>query len=160
MIDSKIKDPEGLSSIILALKNEKKKIVFTNGCFDMVHAGHVAYLEDARREGDILVVALNSDNSVKRLKGDGRPINKEIDRQRIIAALASVDYVTLFDEDDPKEIVEKLQPDVIVKGSDWKVDEIIGGEFVKSMGGKAVAIPFRNGYSTTDLIKKIKALKI
>lgn len=158
MTKDKIKTVNTLKDILSRLKKQKKSIVFTNGCFDILHVGHVTYLENAKREGDILVVAVNSDDSLRRLKGEGRPIVNQDDRMKILAALESVDFVISFEEDDPASMVKRLNPDVIVKGSDWKEDEVIGGEYVKKMGGKVVTIPLCEGYSTTSLIEKIKRL--
>ncbi|NQT05976.1 MAG: D-glycero-beta-D-manno-heptose 1-phosphate adenylyltransferase [Candidatus Omnitrophica bacterium] len=159
MIKDKIKDAGVLKGILASLKNKGKKIVFTNGCFDILHVGHVSYLEETKALGDILVVAINSDASVKKIKGKGRPLTKERDREEVVAALASVDFVTLFCEDTPESIVKELDPDVIVKGGDWKEGDIVGGDYVKKRGGKVVSIPFRKGYSTTSLIKRVKGLQ-
>lgn len=159
MIKDKIKSLRELKSILSSLKKKGKKVVFTNGCFDLIHAGHAAYLESAKALGDILVVAVNSDRSVKRLKGQGRPVVGLNDRLKIVASLEPVDFVTSFEEDDPLAIVKELNPDVIVKGGDWKEDEIIGGSYVEKTGGKVMTIPFLEGYSTTAIIKKIKELK-
>ncbi len=158
MIDDKIKGIDELKPILSKLKREKKTIVFTNGCFDILHAGHAAYLEDTKKHGDILVVAVNSDKSAKKIKGKGRPVVKESDRAKMVASLEPVDFVTIFYEDDPGAIVKEINPDIIAKGADWKEADIIGGELVKKSGGKVVAIPFRRGYSTTDIIKKIRSL--
>ena len=132
-----------------------KKIAFTNGCFDIIHAGHVKYLEKARSEGDLLIVGLNSDVSVKRLKGENRPLNNEVDRATVLSALKSVDYVILFEEDTPKELVDELLPDVIVKGGDYTVDTIVGAEKVIANGGKVVVVPLLEGRSTTNIINKM-----
>ncbi|MFH1752610.1 MAG: D-glycero-beta-D-manno-heptose 1-phosphate adenylyltransferase [Candidatus Omnitrophota bacterium] len=156
MIDDKIKDAKKLKRELSHLKRDGRSIVFTNGCFDILHAGHVTYLEEAKKQGDVLIVAVNSDRSVKRIKGPGRPITSETDRMKILAALESVDFVTKFSEDDPGAIVEKLDPDVIVKGADWKKDEIIGARHVMKSGGRVKTIPFLKGYSTTALLKKVK----
>lgn len=156
MIEEKIKTRAALKDILSSLKKENRTVVFTNGCFDILHAGHVTYLEEAKKHGDILVVAVNSDNSAKRLKGEGRPLVNQDDRMKILASLESVNFVTSFKEDDPAAIVKELGPDIIVKGSDWKEDEIIGGEDVKKRGGKVVTIPFYKDYSTTLLMKRIK----
>jgi D-beta-D-heptose 7-phosphate kinase/D-beta-D-heptose 1-phosphate adenosyltransferase len=158
MIKNKIKSVKDLKSILSTLKEEGKKIVFTNGCFDILHVGHVSYLEEAKRHGDILVVAINSDKSTEKLKGKGRPIVHQADRLKMLASLESVDFATAFNEDDPGLIVKKLNPDVIVKGSDWKEEDIIGGEDVRKKGGKTITIPFLSGYSTTTVIKKVKEL--
>jgi len=132
-----------------------KKIVFTNGCFDILHAGHVLYLQAAKELGDILIVGLNSDSSVKRLKGDSRPINNEHDRAIVLAGLASVDYVVIFEEDTPYELIKKIQPDVLVKGGDWAVEYIVGHDIVQKKGGMVKSLLFVDGKSTTDIIKKI-----
>lgn len=133
-----------------------KKIVFTNGCFDILHIGHIRYLQEAAKLGDILIIALNSDASVKRLKGSDRPINNEMERAEMIGALGFVDYVTLFEEDTPLELIKKIQPDVLVKGGDYTQDEVVGREEVEARGGKLVLIPFVEGKSTTNIIEKIK----
>jgi D-beta-D-heptose 7-phosphate kinase/D-beta-D-heptose 1-phosphate adenosyltransferase len=159
MTRSKIKAAEELSGILSALKKDKKTVVFTNGCFDILHMGHAAYLEEAKKQGDLLVIGLNSDSSVRRLKGAGRPLVNQDDRAGMLASLQAVDYVTIFDEDDPGSLIKKLDPDIIVKGSDWRESEIIGGDFVKKRGGKVMTIPFLDGYSTSALIEKIKAAR-
>jgi len=158
MIKNKVVDRGELRDKLAGIKG-KKSIVFTNGCFDIIHIGHATYLEEAKKLGEILVVALNSDASVARLKGADRPLVACGDRMRMVASLESVSYVTSFDEDDPAAIVSELNPDVIVKGGDWKESEIIGGSHVKKTGGRVVSLPFVEGFSTTDLIKKIKGLK-
>jgi len=155
-MNSKIMNSSALARKIKSLKAKGKRIVFTNGCFDILHVGHVDYLSKARKLGDILVVGLNSDNSVRKIKGLGRPINKELDRAKILSSLYFVDYVTIFDESTPEKLIKQLKPNVLVKGGDWKKDDIVGGNFVASIGGRVATIPFVNGYSTTYLIKKIK----
>ena len=132
-----------------------KNIVFTNGCFDILHRGHVAYLEKARKLGDLLVVGLNSDKSVKKIKGPKRPLNKEKDRAFVLVNLKSVDYVCLFDESTPAGLIRKLRPDLLVKGGDYRKEEIAGAKDVESWGGDIVILPFLKGYSTTGLIKKL-----
>ena len=159
MIKDKIKTREALKKIVSRLKKERKTVVFTNGCFDILHAGHVTYLEEAKKEGDILIVALNSDSSVRTLKGRGRPVVNQNERSMVLAALDSVDFVTVFEEDDPAAIIKALGPDVIVKGADWRKDEIIGGDYVKKSGGRVATAPIYKGLSTTSLIKKIKRLR-
>lgn len=154
-LETKIKNTPELRKIISRLKNKGKKIVFTNGCFDLLHYGHVSYLEEAKRKGDILVVALNSDRSVKRIKGKNRPLVNEKDRLRIVAALESVDYVTLFKEDTPIKAITSLKPDILVKGADWNKNNIVGSSFVLSCGGRVSTIKKAFGRSTTRLIKKI-----
>ncbi|EKD29145.1 MAG: RfaE bifunctional protein [uncultured bacterium] len=138
-------------------KESRSKIVFTNGCFDILHVGHVRYLKQARDLGDKLIVGLNSDSSVKRLKGNGRPVNREKDRAEVLLALSCVDHVILFDEDTPLELITKLRPNVLVKGGDYMKSNIVGAEFVESIGGKVEIIPFYEGYSTTGIIEKSKA---
>jgi len=141
---------------IPVIKALEQSIVFTNGCFDIIHAGHVQYLQQAKQLGDILVVGLNSDESVKRLKGSSRPINSEGNRALVLAALQSVDYVIIFEEDTPYELIEAIQPDVLVKGGDWKEADIVGSDIVKAKGGKVISLPFREGLSTTNIIDKLK----
>lgn len=140
------------------LKEEGKKVVFTNGCFDILHAGHVDYLSKAKSEGDILIVALNSDNSVKRIKGLSRPIINENERAFILNSLEAVDFVTLFDEDTPEEIIIQLIPDVLVKGADWSIENIIGREIVEKNGGEVKSIQFESDQSTSKIIRKISEL--
>jgi D-beta-D-heptose 7-phosphate kinase/D-beta-D-heptose 1-phosphate adenosyltransferase len=152
---TKIKSPRELKKIVSRLQARGKKIVFTNGCFDLLHYGHVKYLQDAKREGDILIVGVNRDASVRRIKGRQRPLVGENDRAGIIAALGSVDYVVLFKEDTPREIIKLLKPDILVKGADWQKKNIVGAPFVKSQGGRVVTIKLIKGCSTTHLIKKI-----
>lgn len=131
-------------------------MVFTNGCFDLLHPGHVHYLERARSLGDILVVALNTDASVRRLKGPSRPLNSLEDRMRVIAALESVDFVIAFDDDTPLDTILRLQPNLIVKGGDWKISDIVGAREALSWGGKAKSLPFITGKSTTSLIARAR----
>ena len=138
------------------LKRQGRKIVFTNGCFDVLHFGHVHYLLQARELGDILVIGLNSDDSVRRLKGPTRPINGEKERAFVLAALACVDYVVVFDEDTPKELIETVRPDVLVKGGDYTLDNIVGADFVTQNGGTVTTIPFVEGFSSTRIIEKLK----
>lgn len=137
------------------LRQAGKTVVFTNGCFDLLHPGHVRYLQQARALGDALIVALNSDRSVRELKGDKRPILAETERSEVMAALACVDFVTVFDEPTPREIISALLPDVLVKGGDWGVDSIVGREEVESAGGKVMSLAFVEGCSTTDVIQRI-----
>lgn len=154
MLEKKIKNRKELRKTIWGLKKKGKRIVFTNGCFDILHYGHVKYLEDAKRKGDILVVAVNSDSSVRKLKGPNRPIVPEKDRIKTIAGLASVDFVTMFGEDTPLETIIALEPDILVKGADWKKN-IVGSDFVCGYGGRAEAIKLVPGRSTSGLIRKI-----
>ncbi|MCX5754133.1 MAG: D-glycero-beta-D-manno-heptose 1-phosphate adenylyltransferase [Candidatus Krumholzibacteria bacterium] len=137
-------------------RNRKKTIVFTNGCFDILHRGHVEILRKAKRLGDILVVGLNSDASVRRLKGRGRPLAGEKDRAFVLAALEAVDRVVIFGEDTPFEAIRALEPDVLVKGAEYGRGEIVGAGFVEERGGRVVRVPMRKGFSTTSLIEKIR----
>ena len=141
-------------------KRDGQKVVFTNGCFDLLHPGHVQYLEKARSLGDRLVVAVNSDASVRQIKGPGRPIQPARERAELLAALAAVDLVTFFDESDPHSIIHELVPDVLVKGADWATDQIIGRDVVEEAGGRVMQIPFEPGYSTTRLIGTIRSKAI
>jgi len=155
LIESKIKANLQLKKIIAGLKSKGKKIVFTNGCFDILHYGHVKYLEGAKKKGDILVVAINSDSSVKKIKGSRRPIIPAKERIRLVSALESVDYVTTFNELTPLKVIKLVKPDVLVKGGDWKTSNIVGKEFVESYKGRIITIPFVSGLSSNKLIKKI-----
>lgn len=137
------------------LRKAGRRVVFTNGCFDILHHGHVDYLSKAKEQGDVLIVGLNTDNSVKRLKGAGRPIVEEGDRAAVIAALGVVDYVCLFDEDTPYELIRALVPDILVKGADWSVNDIVGKDIVESAGGSVHAIEFLPNRSTSKIIQKI-----
>lgn len=155
-LKNKIVSKEDALNKINAQKLSGKKIVFTNGCFDIIHPGHVDYLSHARDLGDLLVLGLNTDNSVKRLqKAPNRPINNEQARASVLAALASVDLVVLFDEDTPYELINYLQPNILVKGNDYEIEKIVGYDVVTANGGKVITIPFLEGFSTTNLIKKI-----
>jgi rfaE bifunctional protein nucleotidyltransferase chain/domain len=141
------------------LKTEGLKLVFTNGCFDILHRGHIAYLNEAKKLGDVLLIGLNSDNSVKELKGNDRPVNSQSDRAFILNDLKPVDYVIIFDEDTPYELIRQVIPDVLVKGGDWKEEDIVGADIVKSNGGKVVSLKFINDYSTSKIIEKISGFK-
>lgn len=151
----KIKERKELTKIIKILKAKGKRIVFTNGCFDLLHIGHVRYLEKAKILGDILVVGVNSDSSVRKLKGPKRPLLPVRERAEILSGLGCVDYVTIFDELDPLKLITSLQPNFLVKGGDWTKEQIVGGEVVEKSGGEVVIIPFVRGASTSDLIKTI-----
>ena len=133
-----------------------KKIVFTNGCFDIVHVGHVQMLIEAKKQGDYLIVGLNSDASVKRLKGNSRPINRELDRKFLLENLKPVDEVVIFEEDTPLELIKKIKPNVLVKGGDWSIDQIVGADFVLENGGEVKSLIFKDGYSTTKIIEKVQ----
>ena len=154
-MEQKIKTLGALSRTVSALKSKDKRVVFTNGCFDILHVGHVTYLKKARGLGDALVVGLNSDSSVRAIKGKGRPINREADRAKVLSALYFVDYVTIFSDPTPERLIKTLKPDVLVKGADWREEHIVGADFVKSYGGKMARIPFVKGHSTTSVLKKI-----
>jgi rfaE bifunctional protein nucleotidyltransferase chain/domain len=132
----------------------QKKIVFTNGCFDLLHIGHVRYLQEAKALGDLLVVGINSDASVQRLKGPTRPIQNQDDRAEILAALTAVDFTVIFTEDTPAELIQQIRPDILVKGGDWKIDQIVGSNQVLAAGGKVYSLQFVDGKSTTSLIEK------
>jgi rfaE bifunctional protein nucleotidyltransferase chain/domain len=157
-VNAKIVDRETLIAARRRLRAEGRQVVFTNGCFDLLHPGHVGYLAAARALGDALVVALNSDASVQRLKGAGRPILKQNERAEVMAALAAVDYVTVFDEDTPRQLIAALLPDVLVKGGDWAIEEIVGREAVEAAGGRVLALPYLEGCSTTDIIERIRRI--
>jgi D-beta-D-heptose 7-phosphate kinase/D-beta-D-heptose 1-phosphate adenosyltransferase len=137
------------------LRRLGNRVVFTNGCFDLIHPGHIRYLQEARRLGDALIVALNSDRSVRELKGEKRPILNQNERAEVMAALNCVEYVTIFDEPTPREIIAALLPDVLVKGGDWDLDRIVGRDEVEAAGGEVLSLPFIEGCSTTDLIERI-----
>lgn len=150
-----------LPALLAALSRERKagkKVVFTNGCFDVLHVGHVRYLREARCLGDRLVVGLNSDASVRTLKGAGRPVMHEKDRAEILGALECVDDVVLFSAPTPERLIRAIRPDFLVKGGDWKTARIAGGPFVESYGGRVVSLAFYRGFSTTRLIEKIKKI--
>jgi rfaE bifunctional protein nucleotidyltransferase chain/domain len=149
---------EELLRVREGLRAEGRRLVFTNGCFDLLHVGHVRYLAEARRLGDALLVAINSDASVRALKGAGRPVLSEAERAEILAALASVDFVTVFEEESPRALIAELLPDVLVKGGDYGLDEIHGREEVERAGGRVLALPFVEGASTTGVIDRIKEM--
>ena len=150
-----LKSLEEIKLIRSALKADNKKVVFTNGCFDLIHAGHIDYLNKAKALGDILIVGLNTDDSVKRIKGDKRPIINEGERAEIISNLKPVDYVIFFDKETPSELINELVPDILIKGADWKSDEIVGGETVLANGGEVKTIEFVNDRSTSKIIDLI-----
>jgi len=152
---SKIRSVRQLKPILSRLQRRGKRVVFTNGCFDLLHIGHLRYLQRARRFGDRLVVAINSDASVRKIKGPWRPLLPEAERAEVLAALSCVDYVTIFNQPDPLAIVKALRPDVLIKGSDWGTNRIIGREIVEGLGGRVRRIPLVKGVSTSRLIEKI-----
>lgn len=147
---------EKISDELAQHKSQNKKIVFTNGCFDLLHVGHIRYLQEAKRLGDILVVGVNSDASVQALKGPTRPVQNESDRAEILAALGSVDYTVIFSEETPATLIERIIPDILVKGGDWKPEHIVGASFVQAQGGKVMSLQFVDGKSTTNLIEKVQ----
>ena len=152
-----IKTLSEIKTIREQLRVENKKVVFTNGCFDIIHAGHIDYLSKAKELGDILIVGLNTDDSVKRIKGANRPIVKEVERAIILSNLKPVDYVVLFDEDTPLKLIEELIPDVLVKGADWDIEDIVGKDIVIKNGGEVINIKFNINNSTTEIIQTILA---
>lgn len=155
-VNGKIKRIDELQAIVKQAKTGDKKVVLTNGCFDLIHPGHLYLLGESRKLGDLLVVAVNSDRSVKVLKGPHRPILPEAQRAELIAALEMVDYVILFDEPDPYEIIKKLRPNVLVKGGDWPKEKIVGRDLVEQDGGTVAVIPYLEGHSTTKIIERMQ----
>lgn len=151
----KIKSLEQLRQIRIAARNRGGKVVFTNGCFDLLHIGHLRYLEQARELGDLLIVAVNTDDSVRSIKGPDRPLLPEIERAELVASLHCVDFVTLFNEPDPLMLIESLLPDFLVKGSDWPVEKIIGADVVRKNGGRVATIDMIPDHSTSGLIERI-----
>ncbi len=156
LVESKILQNRDLELYLKNLNSENKKVVFTNGCFDIIHRGHVDYLAKAASFGDVLLIGVNTNNSVKRIKGNTRPIQDEYSRALILAAFSFVDIVILFDEDTPYELIKKIQPDILVKGSDYKAEDIVGYDILKAKGGKVITIDFVEGFSTSLIINKIK----
>lgn len=152
-----MKSLEELKSIASQARARGQKIVFTNGCFDILHRGHLHVLREAKALGDLLIVAVNSDGSVKRLKGPSRPVINEAGRSELIAALEMVDYVTLFEEKDPRRLIEEIQPDILAKGGDWRRDQVVGADIVERNGGKVAVIPYLKGFSTTEIIERVRS---
>ncbi|NTW06841.1 MAG: D-glycero-beta-D-manno-heptose 1-phosphate adenylyltransferase [Syntrophaceae bacterium] len=152
----KILDRQILKEKLDALRKEGKKIAFTNGCFDILHVGHVRYLREAKKTADVLVLALNSDSSVRSIKGEKRPLVAEEERAEILAALEFIDFVTIFEELTPQELITYLRPDVLIKGGDWPEDKVVGRDDVKKWGGRVILIPEVKGKSTTNVVEKIK----
>lgn len=152
---NKIKSLAWLKRKAASLKRQGKKIVFTNGCFDILHKGHIKLFKSAKSKGDILIVALNSDSSAKKIKGPKRPINSAKDRAFILSSIEFIDFITIFKESDPGRIIKELRPDVLVKGGDWKKKDIVGRDLVESRGGRVYSVPLAKGYSTTHFFKKI-----
>jgi len=156
-VPGKLKSLEELQSIALQAKRRGQKVVFTNGCFDILHRGHLHLLRAAKALGDVLIVALNSDGSVRQIKGPSRPVIGEAGRAELIAALEMVDYVILFDEPDPCRLIEAIQPDVLAKGGDWNRDEVVGADIVERSGGKVAVIPYLKGFSTSEIIERVRS---
>lgn len=155
--ESKLLSKDGLSKTLKRWSLRSSRVVFTNGCFDVLHLGHLHTLQKARELGDKLIVGLNSDASVKRLKGESRPVKDQATRAALLCAFSFVDLVVLFDEDTPYQLIECIQPDVLVKGGDWSKEQIIGSDVVLKKGGSVESIPYLEGYSSTNLINKIKS---
>jgi len=153
---SKLRTWEEITAIVQDLKSQNKKIVFTNGCFDVLHAGHVKYLSEAKDLGDVLILGLNSDLSVKRLKGSNRPINSEEDRSTVLSALYSISYIVIFEDDTPYMLINHIKPDILVKGGDWKPEDIVGSDIVSSYNGEIKSLYYIKGKSSTDIINKLK----
>ena len=156
MARSKVKTLVELIKIRARLRRRGKKVVFTNGCFDLLHGGHIHLFREAKAQGDVLIVALNSDASIRRLKGPSRPIFPLAERLEVLSALESIDYVTSFSQDTPQKTIAALLPDVLVKGGDWGNDEIVGRAEVEGAGGRVVRVPYLRGHSSTDIIEKIR----
>lgn len=154
----KIVNLDKLLGIVEKLKEAGKVIVFTNGCFDILHPGHVSYLEKAKKLGDVLILGLNSDSSIKRIKGDKRPILSETERATLLSYLEMVDYISIFTEDTPYNLINHIKPHILVKGGDWSVENIVGKDIVEKYGGKVVNIPYIEGKSTTSIIERILKL--
>ena len=150
-------DADALAAFVRDARAAGRRIVFTDGVFDILHPGHLRYLQAARRHGDLLIVGLNSDASVRRNKGPERPINPEAERAEVLEALECVDAVSIFDEDTPADIIRRVQPDILVKGADWPADQIVGRETVEARGGRVILEPVEQGYSTTDIINRIRS---
>ena len=154
---ARVLDRQALDDFVRAARDAGRRIVFTNGVFDILHPGHLRYLQAARRHSDLLVVGLNSDASVRRNKGPARPINPEEERAEVLAALACVDAVSIFDDDTPADIIARVQPDILVKGADWPADQIVGRDTVEARGGRVILEPVEEGYSTTGLIERVRS---
>jgi rfaE bifunctional protein nucleotidyltransferase chain/domain len=156
MLCKKIKNLPEIANTLKNLKKEKKRVVFTNGCFDILHAGHIYYLTKAKSLGDVLIIGLNSDASVRKIKGSSRPVVCQRNRAILLSALEAVDFVTIFNEPTPIKLIKAIRPDVLVKGGDWKKENIVGAEFVQSYGGTVKSLPYVKGLSTQGLITKIQ----
>jgi rfaE bifunctional protein nucleotidyltransferase chain/domain len=152
----KVVDRDTIAFIAADARRDGKRVVFTNGCFDLLHVGHVRYLAEARAAGDLLIVGINTDDSVRRLKGPARPLVSEAERGEVLAALSAVDYVTPFGEDTPEELIRRVQPDVVAKGGDWTTETVVGRDIVEARGGRVLIIPTVEGFSTTTLAERIR----
>jgi rfaE bifunctional protein nucleotidyltransferase chain/domain len=155
-VSEKLKSLEDIKAIVGAARNDGKRVAFTNGCFDLLHRGHVHVLREARACADLLIVGINSDQSVKQIKGPTRPVLPESDRCKLLGAMEMVDFVVLFNEPDPGNLISAIRPDVLVKGGDWNTEKIIGAELVEEAGGRVVVVPYIKGFSTTEIIERIK----
>ena len=155
-VSGKLKSLEEIKAIVVEARNNRKKVAFTNGCFDLLHRGHVHVLRKARACADLLIVGINSDESVRQIKGPTRPVLPESDRCELLGAMEMVDYVILFNEPDPYSLISAIRPDVLVKGGDWNTDKIIGADLVAETGGEVVVVPYIEGFSTTEIIERIK----
>jgi D-beta-D-heptose 7-phosphate kinase/D-beta-D-heptose 1-phosphate adenosyltransferase len=156
-VSAKVKSLDELKTLTAIARTNGKIVVFTNGCFDLLHRGHIYLLREAKALGDLLVVAINSDQSVKAIKGPTRPILAETDRLELIASMEMVNYVLLFDEPDPYNIISILRPHILVKGGDWSSEEVVGADLVQGNGGRVVVVPYLKGFSTTEIIAKIRS---
>jgi D-beta-D-heptose 7-phosphate kinase/D-beta-D-heptose 1-phosphate adenosyltransferase len=155
----RVLDDDRLEAFVREQRAAGRRIVFTNGVFDILHPGHVRYLQAARRHGDLLIVGLNSDASVRRNKGPARPVNSEDERAEVLVALDCVDAVSIFDEDTPAAIIRRVQPDILVKGADWPADQIVGRDTVEARGGRVILEPVEQGYSTSAIIERVRNLR-
>lgn len=155
-MSGKLKSLEEIKAIVVDARTNGKKVAFTNGCFDLLHRGHVHVLRAARACADLLIVGINSDQSVKQIKGPKRPVLPESDRCELLGAMEMVDFVILFNEPDPYNLISAIRPDVLVKGGDWKTEKIIGADMVEEAGGRVVVVPYIKGFSTTEIIERIK----
>lgn len=155
-IESKILNNKELEKVLAHWHFANQRIVFTNGCFDLIHRGHIQYLAQARNLGDKLIIGLNSDASTQRLKGETRPINDQISRSQLLASMLFVDAVVIFEEDTPLQLIQTIQPDVLVKGGDYQIDQIVGADIVQQKGGLVTTIPFLDGFSSTNIVQKIQ----
>ena len=156
---SKLSDRKQVAAERERLRREGKRVVFTNGCFDLLHPGHIRYLAQARALGDVLIIAINSDRSVRELKGQGRPILNEQERAEVLSGLEAVDFVVVFDDETPRELIADILPDVLVKGGDWALNEIVGRDEVEAGGGQVISLPYVEGQSTSKIIERILALQ-